>query len=126
MTPPATAPSAVGSDDYGDGARSMSVATSRAGGPGSESHGGWASPPQTVDGIADGGEGDGKTSSSTQEQQQQRRPSVPPLPLTKLEGATSTRRRNSFVAKLVASWQFAQRKRLRRQGEEERVFAFFA
>ena len=98
--------------------------------------------PDTWDRLTDGldgvaldrfGEEDGKPTTQTA---QQRRPSsssvlVPPLPLGKPEVVSSSsaavRRKNSFVAKLVASWQFAQRKRLRRQGKEgerERVFFF--
>ena len=116
---PLSAPSAVGSDD--GATESRSVATSRAagsdGGRGEGSS--WFSNPATVDGIVDGGiDEDGK--------QMPRRPSVPPLPLGKPEVAPSpaTRRKNSLVAKLVASWQFAQRKRLRRQGKE-RITRFF-
>ena len=76
-----------------------------------------------IDRLGDGEEEENGTT------QQRRLSKVPPLPLGKSELSSSAslpagvRRRNSFVAKLVASWQFAQRKRLRRQGKT-RVFRF--
>jgi hypothetical protein len=123
MIPP-TAPSAASDDD--GGGRSLSVATSRAG-LGSDGGRGGTAPP-SVDGVViDRFDGeDGKQASTTH-----RRPSsVPPLPLGKPEVAPSSsasppaagsRRKNSFMAKLMASWQFAQRKRLRRQGKKREV-----
>ena len=135
MTPPPTAPSAASDED--GGGRSLSVATSRAGLGSDGGRGGGLGEGSTwsIDGVAIDrfGEEDGKPTTQTA---QQRRPSsssvlVPPLPLGKPEVVSSSsaavRRKNSFVAKLVASWQFAQRKRLRRQGKEgerERVFFF--
>jgi hypothetical protein len=123
MIPP-TAPSAASDDD--GGGRSLSVATSHAG-LGSDGGRGGTAPP-SVDGVViDRFDGeDGKQASTTH-----RRPSsVPPLPLGKPEVAPSSsasppaagsRRKNSFMAKLMASWQFAQRKRLRRQGKKREV-----
>ena len=130
MMPP-TAPSAASDDDDTGGGRSLSVATSRAG-LGSDGGRGGTAPP-SVDGVVIDrfeGEEDGKPASSTTHQRRGPSSVVPPLPLGKPEVAPSSasppaavRRKNSFVAKLVASWQFAQRKRLRRQGKtREREF----
>ena len=129
MTPPPTAPS---SDEDGGG-RSLSVATSRAGLGGGEEGTSWTAPP-SVDGVAIDRFGEGDEKSTTQQRRTSSSVVVPPLPLGKPEVVApssalppvSVRRKNSFVAKLVASWQFAQRKRLRRQGEREReVFFLF-